>query len=412
VNFTRVEHSLVNLDESGPEPSRARRAPAKWLRFVVGFLCVLVAFIIRYWLSPVLGGELPFLLFIAAALISAWYGGAVSGTLALLLGLLLADYFFVPPRHTLGESPIEIADVLRYLFTATLGVVLIEVLHRGKRRTETALRELEREIERRKRSEEALREARDQLGQLAVELEGRVAKRTSELADTVESLKDLLYQIAHNLRAPLRAIDGYTTLLMREYGQGLDDTAHHYSRHISEAARRMDRLIHDLLEYGQLGHRPLTLTEVDLGRAVEQVLYQLAHEIKGRNARVRVDQPLPRVQADLSLLEQMLLSLLENALKFVPAGVAPDILIRAETREAMVRLCIEDNGIGVDSKYHDRIFGAFERLHASNTYEGTGIGLAMVKQGMHRLGGRVGLESRLGEGSRFWLEFPSRVSRK
>ncbi len=376
-------------------------------RYGVAFLCVLVAFAIRYWLSPVLGEELPFMLFVAASLVAAWYGGAVTGVVALLLGLLLASYFFLP-----GQRPprmpysLETLQLVRYLFTASLGIVLIEVLHRDRRRTRAAVQELEREVERRQRTEAALREAQAQLRQRADELEQRVTERTSRLTATVESLRELLYHIAHNLRAPLRAMDGYSTVLASDCAPKLEPASREHLRHISQAARRMDRLIDDLLQYGRLGTMEIALTRVSLQAAVEAACSQLAREIQAANAEVTVDGPLPEVQAHPEVLEGALTHLLENALGFARAGVAPRIRVWAEPRGAVVRLWIEDNGIGIDPQYHERIFRVFESLYPSQGREGTGMGLALVKQGVQRLGGQVGVESQLGAGSRFWVELP------
>lgn len=395
------EKQRAELERAENEAIRQRQRPAR-KRFSMAVLCVFVAFEIRYWLTPVLGEELPFLLFVAAALIAAWYGGAVTGVVALLLGLFLAEDFFVAPKGI--PYPVEFFDFIRYIFTASLGVVLIEVLRRGKRRTEIALDELRVEVARRERTESELREAQTRLNEHAGQLEQRVRERTAELDATVESLRGLLYHIAHNLRAPLRAMEGYATLLTRECSQ-LEPAARDYADQISGAAKRMDELIQDLLEYGNLGHLELELAEVRLKEAAEEALAELARQIELKKADVKIAAPLPEVQANPKLLRRVLTALLDNALKFVSPDVAPRIRIWAERRDAVVRLWIKDNGIGVEPKYQERIFGVFERLHRSDIYEGTGIGLAIVKQGMQRMGGEAGVESRLGEGSRFWIEF-------
>jgi signal transduction histidine kinase len=388
------------------EETHCRGATPAWRRYAVAVLCILTAFGIRYCLTPILGEELPFMLFIAAALVAAWYGGAPAGIVALLLGLFLADYFFLTRGKPGMSGPAETLHFVRYIFTASLGIALIEVLHRGRRRTQAAMEELRREVARRERSEEALVQAQAQLSRHAEELEKRVVERTAKLAATVEALQGLLYHIAHNLRAPLRAMQGYTMVLMEEYASKLDLTAQGYSRHICDAATRMDELIHDLLEYGRLGHTELQMTSVCLDSASKEALLTLAHEIKTTKAEVAVAGPLPKARAHPAVLKQVLTNLLDNAIKFVPPGTAPRIEIRAERRDLNVRLWIQDNGTGIEPQYHQRIFEVFERLNPGRGNDGTGIGLAMAKRGMQQMRGEVGVESALGAGSRFWIELP------
>ncbi|HZR20609.1 MAG TPA: ATP-binding protein [Verrucomicrobiae bacterium] len=371
-----------------------------WQRYLGALLCIAVAFAVRYWLTPLLGEELPFMLFIAASLVAAWYGGAAAGTVALLLGLFLADYFFLArPDGRLAHSA-ELLYFVRYVFTASLGIALIETLHRSRRK-------LRREMARRQRAQTALLEAQAQLKTHAQELERCVTNRTAELADTVKYLESLLYHIGHNLRAPLRAMEGYASVLVEEYGSKLDATAREYSAHISDAAKRMDELIHDLLEYGRLGYVPLPTSDLSLDQTIDKVLFRLGFEIRKRNARVEVAGPLPKVRAHGETLEQVLTNLIENALKFVAPDRQPLVRIRAEPREGRVRLWIEDNGPGVPLAYRERIFGVFETLQPTHGRPGTGIGLAIVKQGMQRLGGSVGVEGAPGGGSHFWIELPS-----
>jgi signal transduction histidine kinase len=374
-----------------------------WRRYAGALLCILVAFCIRYWLTPLLGEELPFMLFIAASLVAAWYGGAVAGIVALLLGLFLADYFFLARAKGDLSHPAEALYFVRYIFTASLGIGLIETLHRSRRR-------LQGEVARRKRSEAALLKAQAQLRTHAEDLEHCVAKRTAELAATVKYLESLLYHIGHNLRAPLRAMEGYATVLVDEYSSKLDATAKDYSAHISDAARRMDELIHDLLEYGRLGYIELPRTAVNVDQVLQRVLFRLGFEIRARQADVRVDPVLPEVLANAEMLEQVLTNLIENAVQFVAPGVQPVVRIRAEAREALVRLWVEDNGIGIAPAYRQRIFEVFETLGSPGSRVGTGMGLAVVKQGMQRMGGEVGVESDPGAGSRFWIELPIAVT--
>ena len=375
-------------------------------RYLVAVVCVLAAFGVRYWLTPVLGEELPFMLFIAAALVAAWYGGAATGMAALMLGLLLASYFFVPARAGTSTS-LELFRLIRYLFTATLGVILIEVLHRGRRRTEAAITNLQQEAAHRERTERALLAAQSQLRAHAAELEQHVAERTARLATTVQSLEGMLHHIAHNFRAPLRAIAIYSAILLGEHPKELSARAKECCHNISEAAQRMDSLIHDLLEFGELSRADVPLRAVNLEEVVQRARECLAARAEQTQAEIELTGPFPDVQANPTILKRVIIHLLDNALKFVAPGTTPRVRLWTEKRDSGLRLWVEDNGIGIDARYHQRVFEAFETLHPAEVYEGNGIGLAIVKQGMQRMGGKAGVLSGPGAGSRFWIEFPA-----
>jgi signal transduction histidine kinase len=298
------------------------------------------------------------------------------------------------------SEPSEILHILRYVFTASLGILLIEIQHRNRRR-------LEREITLRKSSEEALTSAQAQLSRHAEELEKAVADRSKDLAASVQFLRDLLYQIAHNLRAPLRAMQGFANILTNKHSNALDATARDYLAHISDASNRMDDLVHDVLQYGQLGYQQPRMEDVSLQDSVNNALYLLAYEIAKKHAKIATTTPLPQVLADRDLLNQILINLIENALKFASSERPLQINIQSEIRGPMARLSIQDNGIGIEPQHQQRIFGMFETLHPASTSNGTGIGLALVKQSIHLMNGQVGVDSALGHGSSFWIELPS-----
>jgi signal transduction histidine kinase len=169
----------------------------------------------------------------------------------------------------------------------------------------------------------------------------------------------------------------------------------------------MDRLINDLLDYSRVGRIEPTLEVTDLGMIVAEALHDLTQEIKSRNADVFVQHPLPSVLGNKATLLHVVANLLSNALKFTQHGVKPEVKIFAERRGNFVRLTFHDNGIGIAEEHRERIFRIFERLHGSETYPGTGVGLAIVKKAVERLGGRTGVESEPGNGSSFWFELRS-----
>lgn len=262
------------------------------------------------------------------------------------------------------------------------------------------------DITQRKRAEQELRAAEEQMRNYTAQLEQRVAERTVHLRQSLQSLEGLLYHVAHDLRAPLRAMASFTRILLEEYSDRFDAEGQDYARRIATAAHFMDELVEDLLAYGRLSHMSVTLHKVSLTSQLDAVLEQLAPEIDGGRARVEVQRPLPTVKGNSHIIYQILLNLIGNALKFVPAGRTPDVRIRADRMPSAVRLWVEDNGIGISPEYQQRIFRVFERLHSQNEYPGTGMGLAIVQKGVERMDGRAGVESTPGAGSRFWIELP------
>jgi signal transduction histidine kinase len=173
------------------------------------------------------------------------------------------------------------------------------------------------------------------------------------------------------------------------------------------AAARMDLLIADLLAYSRLSRAAIAVQPVALDAAMASALAQVGEELRQRQAQVHVASALPRVMAHHATLVQVVANLLTNAAKFVAADTRPEVAVWAEACGPWTRLWVADNGIGIAPEHRERIFGVFERLHGVETYPGTGIGLAIVRKGMERLSGRVGLESTVGRGSRFWIELPT-----
>jgi signal transduction histidine kinase len=241
----------------------------------------------------------------------------------------------------------------------------------------------------------------------ALELEQRVQERTRELEAANQELDAFSYSISHDLRAPLRAMQGFTEALLEDYGERLDSTGQDYAQRIVAASHRMDALIQDLLAYSRLSRTEVRLDAVNVESVVDDVCGQLATEFKDRGAEITIDRPLAGVMAHRTVFGQVLANLLTNAVKFVAPDTPPRVRIWTERRGDWVRLGVEDNGIGILPEHRDRIFRAFERLHGVEQYPGTGIGLAIVQKGIARLGGRVGVESTLGQGSRFWVELKS-----
>jgi signal transduction histidine kinase len=176
---------------------------------------------------------------------------------------------------------------------------------------------------------------------------------------------------------------------------------------VRAAARQMDALTRDLLALARIGRTSLEVRPIDPASILREVLEGMQEEITARGAQVALEEPFPSVRGDRLLLGQALQNYLSNGVKFVAPGVPPRVRVRAERRDGRVRLWVEDNGIGILREYWDRVFRLFERLHTAQEYPGTGVGLATVQTAADRMGGRVGVESEPGKGSRFWIELPA-----
>lgn len=256
-----------------------------------------------------------------------------------------------------------------------------------------------------------------ELQQLNSNLEQRIHERTQALEDVNQELEAFSYSVAHDLRAPLRAIQGFAQVLIEDYQPALDEPGKEYIHRMAAAAERLDILVRDLLDYSRLGRTAIHRRPVSLTKVIGDIVGELESVMAAKQALVDVAPNLPVVYAQRSVLKQVLVNLIDNGLKFCAPGSSPQIQIWAEQVElspeiesevaqSWTRLWIEDCGIGIAPHHQERIFGAFERLHGVEAYSGTGIGLAIVKRGIERLGGRIGVESKINQGSRFWIELP------
>lgn len=249
------------------------------------------------------------------------------------------------------------------------------------------------------------RKAEAEVKRLNETLEALVVERTRELSEVVEELDAFTYTVSHDLRAPLRAMEGFGRILVEDHGQALDQEGRHYAERIIGAAERMERLIDDLLTYSRLTRAQIELQTVDVRRLLDRCVEDLRSASQaGESAEIAIDPDLPTVEAEPMMLHQILCNLLSNAVKFHRPGTAARVRVSAERRDGRARIIVEDDGIGIEPPHQERIFRIFERLHGQESFEGTGVGLAIVRKGIERMGGACGVDSIPGEGSRFWVE--------
>jgi signal transduction histidine kinase len=207
-----------------------------------------------------------------------------------------------------------------------------------------------------------------------------------------------------NLQTPSRLIRGFTEALLEDFGAGLDATARNYLQRVLDNANRMDTLILELQTYSRLARQELPVEPCSLAAVVNAALTSLASQIQATGASITMPRELPAVTAHYQTLVLVVTHLLANALTYTTPGAAPVVAISAARLGDRVRLWVADQGLGIPPEEHARIFRVFERLHRQETYPGTGIGLAIVRRGVEHMGGGVGVESQLGQGSRFWIE--------
>jgi PAS domain S-box-containing protein len=240
----------------------------------------------------------------------------------------------------------------------------------------------------------------DELQRHAEELELRIAEREESNAE----LEAFAYSVSHDLRAPLRAVTGFTEALAEDYAGSFDKRGREYLNDITSAAARMSLLVQDLLEYGRVSRVSIPLETVSVLKAVEDAAKEVSKEARERLTLTIAPDLV--VVAHGRVLTQIISNLLSNAFKFQAKDVVPDVRVFAASLDSVVRISIADNGIGIAPEHQERIWNIFERLHDRDAYAGTGIGLAIVKRAVTRLRGTYGVDSEVGKGSTFWLELP------
>lgn len=254
----------------------------------------------------------------------------------------------------------------------------------------------------------ALRQERlmEALATHAEGLEKEVRERTQELEARNEDLQAFAYSVSHDLRAPLRAMRGFGEALLDDYGDELDSIGKDFIGRIVGAAEQMDDLIQDLLAYSRITREEITLEPVKLASVMRDVMTMVEADVQASGGAIDTSGTGTRVIAHHSTLVQVLSNLIANALKFTRDGETPSVKLAARTRNGVCRICVTDNGIGIREDHRERIFRMFERLHSREEFPGTGIGLAIVKRSMERLGGSCGVKSKVGKGSTFWVDLP------
>jgi len=300
--------------------------------------------------------------------------------------------------------------------SAVLGwiFVLLARENNRRRRAEEALRKTNEALELRVHERtaelsaalEAHRQAEQQIKKLNEELEQRVVERTAQLENANKELEAFSYSVSHDLRAPLRHIDGFVEMLRSDASATLSDLSRRYLETISASAKRMGALIDDLLVFSRMARAEMRQTRVNMDELVKTVLKEMAMELQGRQIEWEIDR-LPEAWGDRPMLKQVWANLLSNAVKYTQPRDRATIQIRCVRNDKReLQFSVRDNGVGFDMQYSDKLFGVFQRLHHADEFDGTGIGLANVRRIIHRHAGRTWAESKVNEGATFYFTVP------
>jgi len=260
-----------------------------------------------------------------------------------------------------------------------------------------------RDITDRKRVEKELRAAKNEISRQALELRIKVAEHTIQLRQTISELEAFSYSVSHDMRSPLSAMRGFAEILLEDHSAQLDTQGIKYLEKIDAAAGRLDTLIQEVLAYTRALPGELKIEPVDLDVLVCQVI-DTYPQLQSGQVDIQIKGVLPRIMGAKAGLTQCMSNLLTNAVKFVAPDINPQVKIHAQRIAGDIRLWVEDNGIGIAPKDQARIFQMFARVEHTTAYEGTGLGLTIVRKAVERMGGQMGVESEVGQGSRFWIQ--------
>lgn len=344
------------------------------------YMIALIAFALAGGFSLLLHAKVEYsssALFLVAVMVTAWWAGRGPALVLTVLSSFFTIVVLINPVFSLALGLNGFVRIVVFIIAA----LIISSLTTRTIAAERKVREFNRGLEQ------------------------RVRERTVQLHEANFRLRAFSYSVAHDLRAPMRAVQGFATALSDECGSQLNENAKDYLLRMGRAAERMDRLIIDLLSYSDLTTREVEPVPTDLDRCIDHVLTEMEHRIAQMKAIVEVQRPLGIVSGSSSNVELVMRHLMLNALQFVASDRTPVLEIWTVKHHDRIKLLFRDNGVGIPAEFHERIFGVFQTLQAGQGGTGTGIGLPLVKAAMLQIGGNVGVESSPGAGSLFWLEF-------
>ncbi len=365
--------------------------------YLLGFLLTLIVTLTKLQL-PVIGLETPFLLFIFVVILTAYLGGFGPGLFTLFATSASIAYFFLlPPSSTQLSSGSDSLRMIVYIFEGFISVSILAALRNLRIELAESNRNLEEKITNR------TKELRTTMKE--------ITKVNEDLKRSNKELEEFAYIASHDLQEPLRKIQSFGNLLHEEYHDKIDNDGQLYINRMLSASSRMRNLIDDLLSYSRVTTQQADFSTVSLDRVMTELLNTLDIHIQETDAKISV-KDLPDIRGDENQMYQLFQNLVSNALRYRHDKRKPHIRIWSEKKDDMARIYIKDNGIGFDEKYKNRIFNIFERLHGRHKYEGTGIGLAIVKKIILRHKGSIDVQSKPDVGTTFIISLPISQSKK
>jgi len=387
--------SLLTITEATPENRTALQ------RYGFALAALAVAFGIRLGFDGLAGNKHVFITFIVATIFVTWYAGFRPAVLTALLGFVLGAWFFLPPRHTFQVNNF-LDSLLPPVFVQACIIFFGWAMHEARRRANASAlvainnqKKLEAEVMDRKRAEEEVRT-------LNQELERRVEMRTAELIVANEELESFTYSVSHDLRAPLRHVDGFAQFLEEEYGSKIPAEAQSLVQKIRRGSQNMGHLVDDLLNLSRIGKKELARHKTELTPLAESAVAEIQLDNGSRSIDWQIEA-LPAMDCDSGLIKQVFINLLSNAAKYTRPRENARVEVGQKTVDGTMAIYVRDNGVGFNMKYANKLFGVFQRLHRPEEFEGTGVGLATVARIIRKHGGNIWAEAELHKGATFYF---------
>ena len=236
-------------------------------------------------------------------------------------------------------------------------------------------------------------------------IEESVREKTLKLEQAFKDLQVVVYALSHDLRSPLRTLKSIVAIIMEEHGGQLPPEVIQHLKAMQATTDRIESIVSDVMTYGSVASRNIEIVPVDVNEAVANACLITSNEARGRS-NISIQKNMPKVQGNFNLLTFALSNLIDNAMKFTKPGTRAEVRVYVEPEGYSAKICVQDNGIGIDDRFREKIYEIFERLHSSQEYPGTGVGLAIVKKAVERMNGLTGFTSTLGAGSTFWIRLP------